>query len=437
MLKNTISFSLVLILLFSIPLTSLSTPLSPPPQSLIDAPILDLLSRKIFDYFWNEANQDETSLGYGLVPKGITGNNRNVTSTAGVGFGLAVLAIGAERGWAPRDAIKKRVRKTLLTLLNNVEHEHGFFYHFVDINTGQKMPESEASTVDTTRTISGAIVAGEYFGGYIKDLAMRIYQRADWEWFRDPNTNQLYKGYRPDSGFGTLWSNAGEQAAMYVLAAGSPTHPVNGDTFYSFTRSTGTYGNSPPIIHSFFGSMHTYMYSHAFVDFRNKVDRLNINWFENSRAAVKANRQYAIDQSGTFKTLGANSWGMMACKGPDGYEGKNGAPPSANNNIAHRTVGTVPPNGAVGAIVFTPEESIAALNNYYNNYPQLWGPYGFYDGFNLDVTPAWYADDYSVINLGGPMLMIENYRTGFVWKWFNNNAAVRDGMNRIGMTTQL
>ncbi|MFE5323091.1 glucoamylase family protein [Paenibacillus sp. NPDC056579] len=407
-------------------------PLTIPPSG--DPPILELVSRKSFDYFWNTANTDPNSPGYGLVPKGITGNNVNTSSTAGVGFGLAALAIGAERGWVSRTDAETRAIGTLNTLLNNVDHEHGFLYHFVNTSTGKRNSEAEASSVDTVRAVSGAIVAGQYFGGTVKQLAQQLYDRVDWQWMRDPVTNQFYKGYRPDTGYGTRWTNSGEQLALYVLAAGSSTHPVSGDMFYGFNRNEGSYGTGPSYIYSWFGSMHTYLYSHAWVDFRNKVDLQGVNWYDNSQKAVQTNRQYSIDMASQYSTYGTNAWGLLAGKGPNGYEGKNGAPPSGSSNTAQQTTGTLPPAGAAAAIVFAPQQSIDAMNHYYNDLPELWGPYGFYDGVNLAVSPAWYADDYSVINVGGPLLMIENYRSGFVWRWFTNNASVQAGMKSIGLS---
>ncbi|GKX28909.1 hypothetical protein SH1V18_13890 [Vallitalea longa] len=406
-------------------------------DKLTDEEILETISRATFNYFWDTANMDSNSPGYGLVPKGLKDYNINVSSIAGMGHALTAIAIGAERGWVSKEEAYERALITLKTLLDNVEHEDGFFYHFINIKTGTRNTQNvEASTIDATRAISGAIVAGEYFGGEVKELANQIYERVDWSVMRDETYNQFYMGLR-NSGYGGRWKNSGEQLALYILSAGSPTHPVNGNMFYNFNRDYGSYGNGTPIINSFFGSMHTYVMSHAWVDFRNKEDRCGINWYENSLTAIKANRQYAIDISksngGKFNTYGLDAWGMMAGKGPEKYEGKNGAPPSGRTKPMHETLGTISPSGAAAAMMFTPNEAIVALRNYYENHKNLWGEYGFYDGYNLDVDPVWYADDYSVINVGITLLGIENYRSGFVWKQFMKNPYVQKGIKEVGL----
>lgn len=177
------------------------------------------------------------------------------------------------------------------------------------------------------------ITAGEYFGGDVEKLARQIYDRMDWPWFRDPNNNQFYMAWKPETGFSPgTWNNYAEQLDMYVLAAGSPTHPVSGDMFYSFKRGVSAYKNGKPFIYSWFGSLFTYQYAHAWDDFRNKVDRKGVDWFQNSVIASKASRQYSIDHAGQYKTFGPNSWGLTASKGPNGYKGY-GAPPSGEPGV--------------------------------------------------------------------------------------------------------
>ncbi|NLH38412.1 MAG: hypothetical protein GX468_09860, partial [Thermotogaceae bacterium] len=166
---------------------------------------------------------------------------------------------------------------------------------------------------------------------------------------------------------------------------------------------------------------------------RNMVDKSGVDWWENSVIAITSNRKYCIDNKGKFKTFGENSWGLTACDGPKGYEGRYGTPPSGYNNDQHYVDGTVPPAGAAGSIVFLPDESIAALEYYYKNYPQLWGKYGFKDAYNIDVKPAWYAQDVIGIDKGITLLMIENYRNEFVWKYFMKNAYVQSGIEKVGL----
>lgn len=396
--------------------------------------LLHLEARKAVSFFWNEANTDPSSPGYGLTAKGT--DDPGVSSVASVGFGLTALTIGAENHWIPRKEARKRALGTLNTLLHNADQVHGFFYHWLDIKTGKRTWNSEVSSIDTVLALNGVITAGEYFGGDVKKLADQIYDRVDWPWFRDSENNQFYMAWRPETGFSPgTWNNYAEQLDMYVLAAGSPTHPVNKDMFYSFKRRKSAYKDGQPFIYSWFGSLFTYQYAHAWVDFRNKVDRKGVDWFQNSVIASKASRQYSIDHADQYKTFGPDSWGLTASKGPNGYKGY-GSPPSGEPGVNNQnsTDGTIAPAGAAGSIVFTPKASIAAMENYYENYPKLWGKYGFKGAYNLDVSPAWYSNGFTAINKGISLLMIENYESGFVWKWYMRNEAVQKGIKAIGLT---
>lgn len=404
---------------------------------LKDTSILELETRKSFEFFWNEATTDKSKQGYGLirdrVPRG-----EGLASIASVGFGLTAITIGVERGFITKKEGFERVLGTLNTLWNNTEHVNGFFYHFVDMETGKRHGRSEVSNIDTAIAICGAISAGEYFGGEIKELAEKIYKRVNWQWFVDKKRNMFYMGYSPEDGFGGHWDFYAEQLMMYFLAAASPTYPVNSNMFYSFIRHTDSYKNGPSFINSWIGSIFTYQFSHAWFDFRNTSDGEGVNWWENSVIASLSARQYCIYNHDNFKTFGENSWGLTACDGPYGYSGRYGAPPSGSEemgcpNTEHRNDGTITPCGAAGSIVFTPEESIDALDYYYENFPELWGKYGFNDSYNLDVKPVWFAEDCIGINKGITILMIENYRTGCVWNTFMKSGYIKQGMLLCGI----
>jgi hypothetical protein len=394
--------------------------------------ILELESKKSFEFFWNEVNKEEDSPGYGLIRDRAPGNP-GLSSIASVGFGLTAITIGAERGWISKEEAEERVNGTLDTLLHNAEHINGVYYHFLNMNNAKRATGSEVSIIDTGILVSGALTAGEYFQGEIKEKAEQIYKRVDWEWYRNPDRNLFYMAYSPEKGFAGAWDFYAEQLMLYFLAAASPTHPVNPDMYYEFIRHKASYKDNEPFIHSWFGSIFTHQFSHAWFDLRNKVDQEGVNWWENSVIASKSNRQYVMDNSDKYETFGPNSWGLTASDGPKGYEGKYGASPSGYDNKAHFIDGTIPPAGAAGSIVFTPEESIAALENYYKNFPELWGEYGFKDAYNLDVSPDWYAKDVIGIDKGITLLMIENYRTGFVWETLMKNKYVQKGMNKVGL----
>ncbi len=411
--------------------------------------LLDMESRGCFDFFWLESNTDMDSKGYGLIRDRVYAvskddtsgrskmsaainelnkDDNDVASIASVGFGLTALVIGVERGWITWEQGTERADRTLDTLIKHMEHFNGFFYHFIHMDTAKRAGNCEVSIIDTAIAICGAITAGEYFGGSIKQKADSLYWRVNWSWYRDNENNQFYMGYTPERGFSGWWDCYSEQLMAYILGAGSPAHPVPGDMFYSFTRhSRGDF------IHSWFGSLFTHQFSHAWMDFRNKKDNLGTDWWTNSVKATLANRDFCISMSKQFKTFHENSWGLTPCEGPWGYQGKYGAAPSALLDNAHYTDGTVPPAGAAGSIVFTPDESIHALTYYYENHPELWGKYGFMDAYNLDLEHHWYADKVIGIDKGITLLMIENYRTGLIWDLFMKNTYVQQGMKKAGL----
>lgn len=394
--------------------------------------ILDLEARGCFDFFWNEANTDINSLGFGLIRDNSSAGSRQMASIASVGFGLTAIIIGIEKGWISRTEGYDRTVGTLRTFWQHVEHVGGFFYHFLNMETGKKYEEFYdcPSIIDTTLFLNGAITSAEYFGGEIEELFEQIYRRIDWNLYYDAENNWFYMGYLPESGGFGQWNMYAEQMAQYILGVASPTHPVPTEIYQGFERRLGRYGeyefyNSPG------GELFTHQYSHAWFNFKDVVDRDGINWFDNSVKATLANRQYCIDNSDGFKTFNENSWGLTACEGPTGYCGP-GAPPY-HPGVQVKNDGTVAPSGAAGSIVFTPHESIAALNYYYERFPELWGKYGFQDAYNLDATPPWFADRVIGIDKGITLLMIENYKTGFVWDLYMKNKYVRRGMELLEM----
>ena len=393
--------------------------------------LIDREARGCFDFFWNEANDDPESPGFGLVRD--RDDPRSPCSIASVGFGLAGLAIGAERGWVGRGEAGARAAAALTTLHERAPAEHGFLYHFLDLRTASRHRQCEVSVIDTSLCVAGAFAAGEYFGGDVRDLAERLYRRVEWPWYRDPDADRFRMGWRPERGFSGHWSGSDEQLVMYVLGAGSPTHPVPGSMFYRFERRRGSWGGGPAFIHSSVGSLFTHQFSHAFIDFRGTADAEGVDWHANSTAATLANRRYCTDNPEGFRTLGPDSWGLTACDGPRGYCGSYGAPPAGGGTRQpFANDGTVPPCGALGSFMFTPEESAAALR-YYTGISGLAGPYGLRDAYNLDVDPPWFARNVIGIDKGISLLAIENHRTGFVWDLVRRSPWVRAGLERCGV----
>lgn len=390
--------------------------------------------KRSYNFFIKEANLSKNSKGYGLVrDKTILADN--IASIASVGYALGALVIGVEHKWLKYDKAYNRANKTLDTFINNVEGENGFYYHFVNIETGRREWNCELSIIDTGIFICGAITAGEYFGGEVRKKAELLYKRINWEWYRNKDTNYFYMGYSPEKGFWGKWDMYAEQLMLYVLGVSSPTFPIDKSMYYEFIRERSNYKDIKDIIYTYCGTLFTYQFSHAWIDFRNKKDLDGIDWFENSIKAIKANREYCMDNMKNYKTYGPNSWGLTACLGPKEYSGGYGAKP-CKTDLEIENDGTVAPCGAIGSIVFTPKESIEAMEYLYNTFPKLWGRYGFKDGYNLDGEKPWFAKEYIGIDKGIEILMIENYLNGTIWKYFMKNKYVQEGLEKLGICKQ-
>lgn len=381
-----------------------------------------------FKFFMTQANNNPKSQGYGLI-RDKSELSSEVASIASVGYGLAALVIGAERKWIRYEKAYKKAKGTLDTFLNNLEVTNGFFYHFIHMETGKREWNCEVSIIDTGIFICGAILAGEYFGGEIKQKAEQLYKNINWNWYRDERVNQFNMGYSPEQGFSGHWDMYAEQLMLYVLGVASPTFPVEPTIYEDFKKTVADYGEIKNIVHTYCGTLFTYQYSHAWIDFRNRKDKDGIDWFENSVKATLANRKYCIENSQKFKTFGENSWGLTACLGPKGYSGEFGAKPAFSELQGND--GTISPSGAAGSIVFTPELSMQALEYYYQHFPKLWGKYGFKDAYNLEGEKPWYAKECIGIDKGISMLMIENYLTGLIWNYFMKNQYVKKGLEKL------
>lgn len=378
-----------------------------------------------YNFFIKEANLNKNSKGYGLIrDKNMYAND--IASIASVGYGLAALVIGTKRKWIKYSKAYDRAKGTLDTFLNNVEGENGFYYHFVNMNTAKREWNCEISIIDTAIFICGAICAGEFFEGEIKQKAEELYKKINWEWYRNKENNLFYMGYKPEKGFWGQWDMYAEQLMLYVLGTSSPTFPINKEMYKNIKKEKSDYEDIKDIIYTYCGTLFTYQFSHAWIDFRGRTDEEGINWFENSIKATLANREYCIKNSEKFKTFGENSWGLTACVGPNGYSGGYGSKPCLAD-IEKENDGTITPCGPAGSIVFTPELSIKALENFYNNYPKLWGKYGFIDSYNLE-NGEWYSKEVIGIDKGISMIMIENYLSQLIWKCFMKNEYIKNGM---------
>ena len=400
-----------------------------------------------FDFLWQEADTKEGSPTYGLI-RDRWPTESDKASIASVGFGLAGYVVGVEEGYVTKAEAEDRTKKLLQTLLAlqenptdpTVTHE-GMFAHFITIGTGARHDGCEISTIDTALMLAGALTAAEYFGGEIKTLANRIYANVNWKAYENTKNAKKYlsMGYDPESQkLLSNWDWYAEQLVMYILGAGSPTEEYRLDdkTYYDFTRKEGTY-NGKKFIYSWFGSIFTYQFSHAFINFKGLVDKNGTDWHENSVQASKAAYEFCQDRKNVYKSFEAGGWGLTACDTKYGYSGKLGAIPrgwsSSEDPNYSRIEGTVAPCGAIGSVVFTPKESLEAMK-YYQSLRMLNGKYGLADAFNLDSD--FYATDYIGIDKGISLLMLANYKSSTIWNNLMKNENIKMGLQNLSIVTK-
>jgi hypothetical protein len=399
-----------------------------------DSVFLDQLQQAAVNFFWTEANSNN-----GLIKDRSTSNS--ACSIASVGFGLTAICIGIDHGWIPAAKGRQRVLTTLKTFWGKPQGRDtkgfsgykGFFYHFLYMSTALRDGYTELSDIDTALLLSGIIYSREYFAGEdsteteIRALADSIYYRTDWLWMRNYQPG-LITQWTPESGFGNgWWTGYCEMMIMYILGLGSPTHPLPVSTWKAWCGGYDwgkQYGQEYVVFAPLFG----HQFSHCWIDFRGIQDDYmhakGIDYFENSRRATLAQQAYCIANPKGWKGYGEKVWGITPSDGPNGYAAR-GAPPAENDD------GTIAPTAVAGSLPFAPEICLPTLHNFYDSYRnQLWGAYGFRDAFNLQKN--WWATDVIGIDQGPIALMIENYRSGKVWKTFMKNANVRRGLERAG-----
>ena len=356
------------------------------------------------------------------------GPSRNIASLAATGFGLTALCIGAEHGWISRDQAAQRVRTTLQFFAARAFHEHGWFYHWMEVSNGDREWDSEVSSVDTSFFLAGALTAARYFSDDpdIPRLAKEIYDRVDFTWMLDGDPLVLSHGWKRGKGFlKDRWGTYSESSLLYLLAIGSPTHPISPESWYAWQRPLYSYG---PYQFISGGPLFTHQYSHAWVDFRTRRDRGFIDFFQNSVIATRANRLYCSNLHNLMAlSFGPDIWGITASDGPKGYR------IYGEIKYFEPVDGTIAPCAAGGSLMFTPDISLPtllAMRDHYQN--QIYGRYGFVDAYNPELK--WFDTDVVGIDLGITLLSAENLLTGNVWRWFMGNEPVPHAMDRAGFT---
>jgi len=401
------------------------TPPSGAPFQGSDEELLDEIQRATFDFFWNEASAKTGQVKDRALANG--NDTRTMSSIAATGFGLTSLCIGAHRGFGKSTEILERVRSTLRFLANDLPHVHGFFYHFIHMETGQRWEKTELSSIDTSLLLCGVLTARQYFADReIKDFATKIYERVDWPWMLNGGTT-LSMGWLPESGFlSARWNHYCELMMIYLLGIGSATHPLSPDTWKAWTRPVIQYqgieyisGNDP---------LFTHQYSQAWFDFRKKRDAY-ANYFENSIKATKAHKLFCLSLRDRFPDYSDDLWGISASDYVHGYTAWGG--PSADGGTLGPVDGSVVPCATGGSLAFLFGDCIRVLRNIRGAYREkAWTKYSFVDAFN--PLTGWYDRDVLGIDLGITMLMAENHRTGLVWDTFMKNSEAQSAMQKAG-----
>ena len=418
---------------------------------------LDALQRHSFQYFLRETNSAN-----GLVAD--KSQPGSPASIAAVGFALAAYPVGVERGWMTRtDALARTLALLRFfwaspqgTTPNATGHK-GFYYHFLDMSTGQRAGLCELSTIDSTFLFAGMLAAAAYFNHddeneqTLRALADALFRRADWVWACNGAATVTH-GWTPEGGFLPYrWSGYDEATLLYVLGLGSPTHPLPVE---SYTAWTSTYQWKTIYGHEllYAGPLFIHQYSHIWLDMRGIQDAFarakGIDYCENSRRATYVQREYAIHNPLDFAGYGENFWGLTASDGPGwttsrikGIErsffdyAARGAPYGPDD-------GTVAPWAVAASLPFAPEIVLPSLQHFQDVYPQVNGEYCFRCSFNLSFSGDTESDDHAGwsspyhfgINVGPVVLMCENYRSDFLWRLMRTCPYVVTGLRQAGFT---
>ena len=428
----------------------------------------DDLEHRTFRYFWDLASRRN-----GLVPD--RWPTPSFASIAAVGFALTAYPIGVERGWIQRHEARDLTLTTLRFFASAPQGDapagtsghKGFFYHFLDMETGHRFRDTELSSVDTTLLFLGILFAGAWYDradpveAEIRMLAERITDRADWPWFTNDRST-VSMGWHPGRGFiERAWDGYNEGMMVYVVGLGARGKPLADGAWDAWAKTYPAFWRgSGPTRHLAFAPLFGHQYSQMWIDFRGIRDatmrQAGFDYFENSRRATYANRAYCIANPMQWDGYSRDIWGLTACDGPANVErmfkgttrtfygyaarGPLGQPDERDD-------GTLAPTAALGSLAFAPEIAVPA-GAAMRRWPGLYGRYGFLDSFNpsfryedvkietgsIDARHGWVARNYLGIDQGAISGAIANHRNDFVWQTMRRSPAIRRGLERAGFT---
>ncbi len=419
-----------------------------------DTRMLEVLQRQAFKYFLRAANPNN-----GLISD--SSREGAPCSIAATGLGLAAYVVGAERGFLPRRDAAARTLTALRFFRDSPQGEEpdatghrGFYYHFLDMKTGRRVWQCELSMIDTAILIAGVLTSGAYFSAAtddereIRELAQFLSERVDWPWAAagSPLVNM---GWKPGASFLSYgWEGYSEAMLLYILGLGSPTHPLPAESYDAWCRAY-QWENLYDIDFLFAAPLFIHQLSHVWIDLCGIQDAFmrakKSDYFENSRRATVVQQQYALRNPLSFKGYGENCWGITAGLGP-GYskqrlEGRierqfygyvaRGVPFGPDD-------GTLAPWVVAASLPFAPEAVLVALRHVGEVYPQSLSTDGLLTSFNPSFDTGdgtdrgWLASEHHGLDQGPVVLMIENYRSGLLWRLMRECPAIVNGLRRAG-----
>lgn len=420
-------------------------------DTLSDAVLVDRLQRAAFSYFTDYANPDN-----GLVAD--TSRPGSPCSIAVVGFALSCYPIAVERRWMARADAAQRTLAALRFFMQSAQGEDedttgnkGFYYHFLDMQNGRRVWQCELSLIDTGLLIAGVLTAATYFDGSgneseIRELAEAMYRRIDWRWAQGDRTT-LAQGWKPGCGFLHYgWEGYNEATLLYILALGSPTHPVGDRAFSGWTM---TYQWENMLGHDllYSGPLFTHYFSHAWIDFRGIRDAFmrekDCDYFQNSIRAIATHREYAARNPRGFAGYEYDFWGITAGDGPSGEERDKDYRDRRFFGYMSRGVpfgpddGTISPWAMLTALPFDAEAALSGTRHLLRHYPQTCRNDRFSSGINPSLCndgAAWLSDGWYGLDQGVLVMMIDNAQKGLVWKLMRRNPHLRAGLRRAGFS---
>jgi len=407
-------------------------------KNLTDSVLLDVVQRQTFRYFWDFGHPVS---GLARERSNVSYNYGNeVVTIGGSGFGVMAMIVATERKWITRDQADDRMLK-IVNFLYKADSFHGVFPHWLNGQTGKVIPfgrkDDGADLVETSYLFQGLLCARQYYNQdnpkeqHIRDVINWMWSEIEWDWFTRDGRDNLYWHWSPNNGWAMNFAIRGYNECLitYVLAACGTRYPVSANVYHNgwaqsdfFKNGKTFYGYKLPLGFDFGGPLFYTHYSFLGLNPKGLKDEYANYWEQNLNHTL-INHAYCVDNPKKYKGYGENCWGLTAS---DNYEGYSANDPREGNDI-----GVITPTAALSAFPYTPQYSMQALRHfYYDMGDKIWGEYGFTDAFS--ESHNWYSKSYLAIDEGPIVVMIENYRTGLLWKLFMSCPEVKGGLKKLG-----